>query len=124
MSNKDLNQDLNQESETETREIVALKLEIEDPETGAVADYHVLDSYYVSRSGRYVQGTFATYVSQRAFGRGRSPVSRGLTVTASEMPGRGADIEQFLYLLAVRTETPLRGAETVFAPDAQQVQTA
>ncbi|MDO5058593.1 MAG: hypothetical protein Q4D82_01470 [Neisseria sp.] len=99
----------------ENRAIIALKLELEDEQTGALSDYHVLDSYYVSKSGGYVQATFATYVSERAFKRGLHPVSNHIAVTAQSLPPQGEDLEQWLYGLAAGEESALAGAEAVYA---------
>ena len=109
---------------TNTTEIIALKLEIEDESTGAISTYHVLDSYFVSKSSSYTQATFATYVSKSACDRGRQPVSRSLGINVTQLPPKGQDIEQWIYGLAAAPATegeaapsPLAGATPVLAAE-------
>lgn len=111
---------------TATKETIALQFEIEDESTGAISTYHVLDSYFVSKSSSYTQATFATYVSKSAFDRGRQPVSRSLGINVTQLPPKGQDIEQWLYGLAAAPATegegeaapsPLAGATPVLAAE-------
>ena len=98
-----------------TTEIIALKLEIEDESTGAISTYHVLDSYFVSKSSSYTQATFATYVSKSAFDRGRQPVSRNLSISIMSLPTKGQDIEQWIYGLAAAPATEGEAAPSQLA---------
>ena len=100
---------------TNTTEIIALKLEIEDESTGATSNYHVLDSYFVSKPGPYTQATFATYVSKSSFDRGRQPVSRSLGINVTQLPPKGQDIEQWLYGLAAAPATEGEAAPSQLA---------
>ena len=109
---------------TATKETIALQFEIEDESTGAISTYHVLDSYFVSKSSSYTQATFATYVSKSACDRGRQPVSRSLGINVTQLPPKGQDIEQWLYTLASApaaegeaTPSPLAGATPILAAE-------
>ena len=104
------------------KEIVGLLLEIEDADTGAMSEFHVLDSYYISKSGNFAQATFATYVNKRAFDNGRKAVSSNITIKLSALPPKGTDFEQMFYQAAAAPAEPdvsnpsqLAGAELVYA---------
>ena len=109
-------------SEAVEKEIIGLLLEIEDADTGAASEFHVLDSYYINKSGNFAQATFATYVSQRAFNAGRKAVSSNITIQLSALPPKGTNFEQLFYQAAAAPAEPdainpsqLAGAELVYA---------
>lgn len=100
--------------------IIGLLKEIEDEVTGAVSDWHVLESFYVNKSSKYSQATFATYVSRSAWSKGKQPVSRNISITVSGVPDDLAQLETWLYEAAIETPSPdvenpsaLVGAEVV-----------
>ena len=100
--------------------ILGLIKEIEDDVTGAVSEWHVLDSFYVNKSSKYVQATFATYVNKRAADKGKQPVSRTISITVNELPPTMAELEEWLYMVAaeepaddVSNPSALVGAEAV-----------
>lgn len=86
--------------------IIGLLKEIEDAVTGAVSDWHVLESFYVNKSSKYSQATFATYVSRSAWSKGKQPVSRNISITVSGVPDDLAQLETWLYEAAIETPSP------------------
>lgn len=106
-----------------SKEIIALNKQIEDDSTGAISSHHVLDSYYVSKLANITQGTFATYVSQKTLDAGKQPVSRHITIQINQLPPKGQDIEQWLYLHAAApaaenepNPSVLAGATPIYPP--------
>ena len=107
-----------------TNEVIALNLAVQDGRTGAVSDYHVLDSYYVAKSNGFVQATFATYVSKDLHDSGFSPVSTNIAINIAALPPKGECVEQWIYALAPEAsgtrgeESPLlAGATPVLAAE-------
>lgn len=100
--------------------IIGLLKEIEDEVTGAVSDWHVLESFYVNKSSKYSQATFATYVSRSSWSKGKQPVSRNISITINGVPDDMAKLETWLYEAAIEKPSPdvenpsaLVGAEAV-----------
>lgn len=91
---------------------VAIKHEIEDENTGAVATYHVIE--YVSADFKYqsVTATVNGYVSKRTYEAGRNPLS-SQTLSVNGLPEDGDVARDWLYRQAVAANN--EGNSGVFA---------
>ena len=103
-----------------TQKILGLKLTLEDPETGSLSEWHILDSYHVYKYANQTHAVFATYVSQQKYAEGKQPVGRSISIQIDSLPQPGDDIEQWLYRHACAhapdnpEPSPLAGAEEVY----------
>lgn len=110
-------------------QIIALKKAIEDAETGALTDYHVLTRYYVDETSYYVEVGFATYVSEKMYLAGRRAVGNGIVLKMNQFPPRGEDVKNWFYQAVVapvaegvENGSVLVGAEFVYVPDADAIE--
>ncbi|MDO4693660.1 MAG: hypothetical protein Q4A62_03405 [Eikenella sp.] len=109
-------------SNQEQKDVIALKLEIEDETTGAVASHHVLSSYTVYLQNNSVHAMFATYVSKRAYEAGKQPVSHSASIHIAALPPTNEPVAKWIYRHAAAPAgednyhpSPLAGAELVYA---------
>ena len=64
------------------KQVIAIKHEIEDESTGAVANYHVIEYVGIDYKYNTVTATMNGYVSKKAYESGRNPLcSHSVTVT-------------------------------------------
>ena len=100
-----------------TKQVIAIKHEIEDESTGAVANYHVIE--YVSIDYKYntVTATMNGYVSKKAYESGRNPLCSH-SVTVNSLPD-GAEVSRaWLYGKVVEQgneQSVFSGAELIEA---------
>lgn len=100
-----------------SKQAIAIKHEIEDESTGAVARYHVIE--YVSIDYKYgnATATLNGYVSQKAYEAGRNPLCSH-SVTVDSLPD-GAEVSRaWLYGKTVEQgneQSVFSGAELVEA---------
>lgn len=99
------------------KQAIAIKHEIEDESTGAVADYHVIE--YVSIDYKYgsATATLNGYVSKKTYEAGRNPLCSH-SVTVNALPEDGEVSRAWLYGKAVEQEngqSVFSGAELVEA---------
>lgn len=74
----------------------ALKIEIDDPSTGAVAGLHVIGSYTVDVTAKFCQSHIHGFVSAKALADGKRAV--GIRhVTVPGLPGEGDDPMTWIY---------------------------
>lgn len=99
------------------KQAIAIKHEIEDESTGAVANYHVIE--YVSIDYKYnsVTATMNGYVSKKAYESGRNPLCSH-SVTVNGLPD-GAEVSRtWLYDKVVdqgNEQSVFSGAELIEA---------
>ena len=92
------------------KQAIAIKHEIEDESTGAVASYHVIE--YVGIDYKYgsTTATLNGYVSKKAHESGRNPLcSHSLTIGG--LPAEGESCKEWLYRKAVQEGN----ADSIFA---------
>ena len=95
------------------KQAIAIKHEIEDESTGAVASYHVIE--YVGIDYKYgsTTATLNGYVSKKAHESKRNPLcSHSLTIGG--LPAEGESCKEWLYRKAVEegnTDSIFAGAE-------------
>ncbi|WP_016686400.1 hypothetical protein [Neisseria sicca] len=97
--------------------VIAIKHEIEDEITGAVASHHVIE--YVSIDYKYgsATATLNGYVSQKAYEAGRNPLCSH-SIAVNVLPEEGEVSRAWLYGKAVEQENEqsvFSGAELVEA---------
>lgn len=97
--------------------IIAIKHEIEDENTGAVANYHVIE--YVSIDYKYgsATATLNGYVSKKAYEAGRNPLCSH-SIAVNVLPEGGEVTRAWLYGKAVEQgneQSVFSGAELVEA---------
>lgn len=99
------------------KQVIAIKHEIEDENTGAVADYHVIE--YVSIDYKYgsATATLNGYVSKKTYEAGRNPLCSH-TVTVNGLPDDAEVSRAWLYGKVVEQEngqSVFSGAELIEA---------
>ncbi len=100
-----------------TKQVIAIKHEIEDESTGSVASHHVIE--YVSIDYKYgsATATLNGYVSQKAYEAGRNPLCSH-SIAVNVLPEEGEVSRAWLYGKAVEQENEqsvFSGAELVEA---------
>lgn len=97
--------------------IIAIKHEIEDENTGAVATHHVIEYVNIDYKFKTVTATLNGYVSKKAYDAGRNPLcSHSITVNA--LPEDGEVSRAWLYSKAVEQrneQSVFSGAELIEA---------
>ena len=87
---------------------------MENEETGIVAPFHVLSSYYVHPKSKYVQARFQMFASEKAYKEGKDPIGRDIVVEFYADVPKNVGVEQFIYESVVSDKsTPYYGAEIV-----------
>lgn len=82
------------------KQVIAIKHEIEDESTGAVAAYHVIEYVGIDYKYSNVTATLNGYVSKKAYEAGRNPLCSH-SVTVNGLPD-GAEVSRaWLYGKAV-----------------------
>lgn len=85
-----------------TKQIIAIRKQIEDERTGAMSDYHIATRYYVDEAANYAEVGFSTYVSEAAYKAGCESVSSsGIVLKISDLPPRGGDVKDWFYQAAI-----------------------
>lgn len=97
--------------------VIAIKHEIEDESTGAVASHHVIE--YVSIDYKYgsATATLNGYVSKKAYEAGRNPLCSH-SISVNPLPEEGEVSRAWLYGKAVEQgneQSVFSGAELVEA---------
>lgn len=104
---------------------IAIKYDIEDVNTGAIASYHVIEYISVDFKYKSITATVNGYVSERSYNNGKNPLVSH-TVTISEMPDGGEVTRDWLYRRAIaETEGNMHtfsGGELVEVDDAETVE--
>lgn len=99
------------------KQVIAIKHEIEDESTGAVANYHVIEYVGIDYKYKTVTATLNGYVSKKAYDAGRKPLcSHSISVNA--LPEEGEVSRAWLYGKAVEQgndQSIFSGAELVEA---------
>lgn len=97
--------------------IIAIKHEIEDENTGAVANYHVIEYVNIDYKFKTVTATLNGYVSKKVYDAGRNPLcSHSISVNA--LPEEREVTRAWLYGKAVEQgneQSVFSGAELVEA---------
>ncbi|ULJ59732.1 hypothetical protein [Wielerella bovis] len=99
-----------------TQKVVAIKHEIEDEATGAVANYHVIEYYAVDARHQSVVANINGYVSRKAYENGKAQLCTH-TLTVGSAPPEDANVLQWLYAQAVLPDSSsvFAGAQTILA---------
>lgn len=99
------------------KQVIAIKHEIEDESTGAVANYHVIEYVGIDYKYNAVTATMNGYVSKKACESGRNPLCSH-SVTVNGLPD-GAEVSRaWLYDKVVdqgNEQSVFSGAELVEA---------
>lgn len=99
------------------KQLIAIRHEIEDENTGAVAAYHVIEYVNIDYKYNSVTATMNGYVSKKAYEAGRNPLCSH-TVTVNGLPDDAEVSRAWLYGKAVEQENEqsvFSGAELVEA---------
>ena len=100
-----------------TKQIIAISHEIEDENTGAVANYHVIEYVSIDYKFNSVTATLNGYVSKKTYESGRKPLCSH-SVTFNSLPD-GAEVSRaWLYDKVVEQgneQSVFSGAELVEA---------
>ena len=79
-------------------QIIGVLHEQVDPETDVTCKFHRVTSYYVNKESNIVQATLRSYVSQKSFENGKSPVGAlGIEVQINAAPQSNESAEEFIY---------------------------
>ena len=93
-----------------TKQIIAIRKQIDDERTRAMSDYHIATRFSVDEAAHYAEVGFSTYASEAAYKSGREPVSgSGVVLKMSDLPPRGGDIKDWFYQAAILE--PAEGVE-------------
>ena len=100
-----------------TKQVIAIKHEIEDESTGAIAHYHVIE--YVGIDYKYgnTTATLNGYVSKEAHEAGRNPLCAH-SITVNALPEDGEASRAWLYQKVVEQnneQSVFAGAELIEA---------
>lgn len=83
-------------SDTEAKQVTqfkAIKIEVENEQTGAIANYHVPTSITIDFANKLVAVNFASYVSERTYKAGKMSVGYIYKqVSTEELPSIDASI--------------------------------
>ncbi|STZ77343.1 hypothetical protein [Bergeriella denitrificans] len=101
--------------------IIGISHEIEDENTGAIADFHVIEYASIDYKYHTATATVNGYVNRKAFERGRNPLcSHTLTIQTAHIDSDAEISRQWLYGQAVLPEAAnsvFAGAELVTADE-------
>lgn len=97
---------------TDVKKVVAISAEIENEQTGATTSYHVPYSLSYDLGSKNLTITFASYVNQKAYEKGKSPVGYFYKTQAVE---HVPEIEQTVFENILSQSAEMVDAELVFA---------
>ena len=100
-----------------TKQVIAIKHEIEDESTGAVANYHVIEYVGIDYKYNPVTATMNGYVSKKAYESGRNPICSH-SITVNGLPDGAEASRALLYGKAVEQgneQSVFSGAELIEA---------
>ena len=89
--------------------ILAIRHEIEDENTGAIAEFHVLEYLTIDYKYQSATATLNGYVNQKAYNKGRSALT-STTLTIQGLPENADPTRDWAYEQAV-----LNNTESIFA---------
>lgn len=80
------------------KQIIGALFEQVDPETDVTCKFHRISSYYVNKESSIIQATLRSYVSQKSWENGKSPVGAlGINVQLNVVPAYNEPTEDFIY---------------------------
>lgn len=95
-------------------QIIGVLLEQVDNETDVTCKFHRVTSYYVNKESNIVQATLRSYVSQKSWENGKSPVGAlGIEVQINAAPQSNESAEEFIYNHLAEALNPVTGEESV-----------
>lgn len=101
--------------------ILAISHEIEDENTGAIAEFHVLEYLTIDYKYQSATATINGYINQKAYEKGRSAIT-STTLTVHGLPENGDPTRDWVYEQAVaeNTGSVFAGAELVYRKTVSQ----
>lgn len=95
-------------------QIIGVLHEQVDPETDVTCNFHRVTSYYVNKESNIVQATLRSYVSQKSFENGKSPVGAlGIEVQINAAPESYESAEEFIYNHLAEALNPVTGEASI-----------